>query len=136
MNPTSPEMDPRLDRALDTVPLAPLPSGFVRRTVQRLPAPRPRFRLDFLDVALSAFLLVFAASLALAGFWLANLVDPLWLLEVRTELAWLLMYTSTRFAGWLPLVGLASAGLLGMAVLAATMVLLRPAGPRPIRPLR
>ena len=133
MKPIIPEADPRLDRALDTYPLAPLPAGFVRRTVQRLPAHGPRFRLDFLDVVLPVFLSVFIFSLGFAGLWLGRLLPPHWLQNLQVEMAWLISYTAPRYGVYLPWIGLAVAGLLGLALLAATTLLL-PA--RRIRTLR
>ena len=64
------DQDTLLDDWLDSVPLAPLPSGFVSRVmaqVQTVPqAVRPpRFRLEFLDWALPVFTALFALLLML-----------------------------------------------------------------------
>ena len=52
--------DPRLDEALDSMPLAPLPKGFSRQVLAKIESPQVRFRLTFLDLALPSFFALFA----------------------------------------------------------------------------
>ena len=127
------EFDSRIERALDTYPLAPLPAGFVHRTMQRLPAARPRFRLDFLDIALPFFLSMFMVSLALAGLWMIRLVNPSWLQIMQIRLAWLTFYAADRIGNPLPLYGLSLLAILALALLAAAGLLLQPPAYRPSR---
>jgi hypothetical protein len=47
--------DSLIDEALDRYPMQPLPAGFTKRVISRLPAPQPRFHLDFLDLILPVF---------------------------------------------------------------------------------
>lgn len=81
-NPTPPNPDILVETALATLPLAPLPDGFMARTMHRL-APRPvvvaRFRLDFLDVALPVGVSVFAAAVVLLLLWLTGFLVLPWL---------------------------------------------------------
>jgi len=72
-----------LEESLHTLPLAPLPPGFVRQVMVQVAAqPQtapPRFRLQFLDVAL---------ALALGGFMILLLSTAVWYLE-QSETGWL-----------------------------------------------
>lgn len=81
-NPSPPHPDVLIETALATLPLTPLPDGFMARTMSRL-APRPvvvaRFRLDFLDVALPVGLSVFAAAVVLLCLWLTGFLALPWL---------------------------------------------------------
>lgn len=65
-----------IDTALDEYPLAPLPPGFVEQVMSRISAPQPvtpaPFKLQFLDVALPAFVAVFTAIVWGVGSWLAG----------------------------------------------------------------
>lgn len=72
--------DHLLTQALESYPLAPLPPGFVHRVMARIePAPLlPRFRLQFVDLAVPAFaslLLVLLILLAAQTDWLLLLWD-------------------------------------------------------------
>ena len=71
--------DNLLTQALESVPQAPLPPGFVNRVMTRIePAPLPpRFRLQFVDLAVPAFaslLLVTLILLAAQTDWLPLLL--------------------------------------------------------------
>ncbi len=81
--------DPRIPLALDNLPAAPLPPGFVRKTMARLPARRPRFRLEFVDVAVPAFLTMFLFMAGSTGIWLVNQIDPVKLAQLQIQLEWL-----------------------------------------------
>ena len=81
---TNPEPTPvTLEESLHTLPLAPLPPGFVRQVMVQVAAqPQtapPRFRLQFLDVAL---------ALALGGFMILLLSTAVWYLE-QSDAGWL-----------------------------------------------
>lgn len=116
------DSDPLIDAALDSYPLAPLPPHFVRRTMAGVRAGiRPRFRLEFLDLALPVFFILFAVTLTGLGFWLLNALNPLWLLEIQIRAGW---YAQNLYAlplGWIAAVGFAS---LWAALLAGSILLL------------
>jgi hypothetical protein len=58
-------LDPKVDSFLAELPLAPLPAGFTRRVMKALPSrqahPLPKFRLEFLDLAIPTFTALFAS---------------------------------------------------------------------------
>lgn len=83
MNP----FDPLLDTAFDSYPLAPLPAGFIRRTMARI-QPRPRFRLEFLDFALPGFFVCFGTAAIGIAFWLITALNPLWLMQFQHRTQW------------------------------------------------
>lgn len=70
--------DDLLTQALESYPQAPLPPGFMRRVMAQIePAPLPRFRLQFVDLAVPAFaslLLVTLILLAAQTDWLPLLL--------------------------------------------------------------
>ncbi len=70
--------DDLLTQALESYPQAPLPPGFMRRVMAQIePAPLPRFRLQFVDLAVPAFaslLLVMLILLAAQTDWLPLLL--------------------------------------------------------------
>lgn len=71
------ERDSILDAAIESYPLAPLPSGFVGRIMAQVGQQSqdivlPRFQLQFLDVALPAFLALFAFLVVTVGVWLTR----------------------------------------------------------------
>lgn len=71
-----------LDTALATLPLTPLPDGFMTRLRHNLTprvVPVARFRLDFLDVALPLGVGVFAAAILLVFGWYTGLLALDWL---------------------------------------------------------
>ena len=76
-----------LDDGLAGLPPAPLPPGFIARTMRAVRA-APRFRLNFLDLALPLFFGVFGIVLAGLALWLLDQYSPLWLLEARAQWAW------------------------------------------------
>ena len=91
-----------LDTALTTVPLAPLPDGFMARTLQRLPpraVPAIRFRLDFLDVALPVGIAVFAAAILLVICWSTGILALNWFPAPATPLT-LPSLTSLSLTTW------------------------------------
>ncbi len=125
-------LDQAVDAALAGQPVAPLPAGFLARTMARIEpvAPAratPRPHLAFLDLALPLFAtLLVATALALATRILA--VDPL--LAARASL-WLTVTWDTLLPGVPRPGGLALSSLaaaVGVLVLSATMVLERAVG--------
>jgi hypothetical protein len=119
MNP----LDPRLDTALNTEPKKSLPRGFVQRVMLQTAA-RPAyakspFRLEFLDLALPVFAIVFVVQIALLAVWLLNQSDPFWLSRIENQLAWfsnnvalelnvaVMLAAGLGFLGLLAVVGLA-----------------------------
>ncbi len=75
------QTDTILETALTTVPLAPLPTGFMARTLRQLP-PRAiaviRFRLEFLDMALPLAVGVFVAAILLVIGWYTGILSLDW----------------------------------------------------------
>jgi hypothetical protein len=63
------ETDARLDAALNTYPIEPLPHGFSRRVMATINRKRVTYKLDFMDLALPLFLATFA-SITLVTFLL------------------------------------------------------------------
>ena len=75
------QTDTILETALTTVPLAPLPAGFMARTLRQLPpraVPVIRFRLEFLDMALPLAIGVFAAAILLVMGWYTGILSLDW----------------------------------------------------------
>ena len=96
------QTDVLLDTALTTVPLAPLPDGFMARTLRRLPpraVPVIRFRLDFLDVALPVGIAVFAAAILLVIGWSTGILALDWFPAPATPLT-LPSLTSLSLTTW------------------------------------
>lgn len=118
-NQTPPNPDVLVETALATLPLAPLPSGFIPRTMRRL-TPRPvivaRFRLDFLDMAIPVGLSVFAAALVLLTLWLIGFLSFPWLPAFAEPIE---IPSLTQF----PLTTLTGIGLLLLAIEAVLAVL-------------
>jgi len=113
-----PVLDPRLDAALDSFPVVPLPPRFVEHTLLRIAAeapapaavgaparwavtpdrllapqpapPRPRFRLQFLDIALPAFFTGLTGLALTIGVSSLNRTHPLWAasLNLDARAAW------------------------------------------------
>jgi hypothetical protein len=102
------DADRVLDAALDSYPLTPVPSGLVRRTLARIqPRPMPRFRLEFLDIAVPLFIVLFGLLTIWAAFWTLNYVSPYWTLEWTPRLAYFrqwLAFELMRLPDWLPVV--------------------------------
>ena len=112
--------DNLLTQALESVPQAPLPPGFVNRVMTRIePAPLPpRFRLQFVDLAVPAFaslLLVTLILLAAQTDWLTLLlggetvVSPLTSFQLTPTLTAIIM----AVVGELALLGILCWGLWG-----------------------
>ena len=112
--------DNLLTQALESVPQAPLPPGFVNRVMTRIePAPLPpRFRLQFVDLAVPAFaslLLVTLILLAAQTDWLPLLlggetvVSPLTSFQLTPTLTAIIM----AVVGELALLGMLCWGLWG-----------------------
>jgi hypothetical protein len=85
------DQDSCLDAAIETYPLAPLPSGFVNRVMAQVKQQpqaivRPRFRLQFLDVALPAFMALFALLVMVVGMWLTGQLGAAGLPAVQLNL--------------------------------------------------
>jgi len=86
------DQDSFLDAAIETYPLAPLPTDFVSRVMTQVgQQPQviilPRFKLQFLDVALPAFMALFALLLVVVGMWLTGRLDAVGLPAVQLNLA-------------------------------------------------
>ncbi len=124
-----PELHPDLllDAALDSYPLTPVPSGLVRRTLARIqPRPRPRFRLEFLDIAVPLFLVLFGLLTIWAAFWTLNYVSPYWMLEWTPRLAYFRQWVDFQLLHlppWLPILGMLISSL-ALTSLGITMILL------------
>lgn len=66
------ELDNAIIEALEDLPLAPLPPGFVYATMRKI-TPKPRFRLQFLDLALPVLSGVFfVCTLMILGWFTGN----------------------------------------------------------------
>jgi hypothetical protein len=116
------EIDRKINAAIESYPLAPLPAGFTRRVMQRIRPAHPAFRLSALDWLLPGFLGVFGMGSVAAVLLTIPLLDPLWLPRLKLvyqavllrmallpDLRLLVMYAAT----------LAASGLLAGLVLAA-----------------
>ena len=81
--------DVRLDAALDHLPLASLPPGFVERTLSRV-AERSLPRPSFLDFALPLFGATALLTLLIVWIGFASGMDPLWSsrLLLESQLVW------------------------------------------------
>ena len=81
--------DPRIDEAINSIPLAELPEGFVPRTMDRIANQRKsiRFRFNFIDIALPAFFSIFLLVLLGVGQWVYNQINPRWLQYMQLEVA-------------------------------------------------
>ena len=117
------DFDPLIDAAFDSYPLAPLPSRFIRRTMGRI---RPRFHLEFLDLALPAFIVLFAITVVSLGFWLVNALNPLWLLELQVRALWYAQNMNALPWGLFALAGIAGFSACTFAGLALALALDRP----------
>jgi hypothetical protein len=73
----------RVEAALASYPVFPLPPGFKRRVMAEIGKYDARFQLDFLDFALPAFLWLFCAISVLILVWMLNALDPLWFVHVQ-----------------------------------------------------
>ncbi|MDX1436718.1 MAG: hypothetical protein R3335_07905 [Anaerolineales bacterium] len=111
--------DPNIVDALRRRPPAPLPESFVGRVMAHIEPVRPRFRLEFLDIAVPAFMAAFAMIVLGTGFWVLGRLDPLWWPKVQTELALLSLYLGTMPA-WPWIAG----GLAALSAVAVALVLL------------
>jgi len=113
--------DSRIDEALDSMPVVPLPEGFTSRVMAKIECPKVRFRLSFLDLALPAFFTLFAATIMGAAVWIYTTMDPLWppRLILFLQLTWLEIRTFPHLPllgfGFVLLFGL-GVGLLGLAL--------------------
>lgn len=106
--------DPRLDKALHSMPLVALPEGFTRWVMVKIERPQVRFRLTFLDLALPGFFTLFAALIADAAVWIYSTLDPLWL--PRFILYLQLTLLEIRTFPYLPLMGIGTVLVFGMGV--------------------
>jgi hypothetical protein len=110
------EKDILIDTALDSYPLAPLPPGFIRRTMKQVAPQESLLQLSFLDLSIAVFFVVFTAAVFYIMFWLLNVLNPIWMLEVQAWLQWAALYTSTVPPAWIPLAAAGLIGLLGATV--------------------
>ena len=106
--------DSRLDEALDSMPLVPLPEGFASRVIAKIERPQVRFRLTFLDLALPVFFTLFAAIIVGAAVWVYTTMDPLW--PPRFILFLQLTWLEIRTFPYLSLLGLGAVLLFGLGV--------------------
>ncbi len=77
--------DPIIDQFLDQMPLEPLPANFVQKTMRRAILEK-HFRLRFIDFALPAFLICFLPVVAGVVWWMLQLIDPLWLAQMKLQI--------------------------------------------------
>jgi hypothetical protein len=126
------ETDRLIDAALDSYPLAPLPPRFVRRTMAAIRAgspafPRPKFRLEFLDVALPVFFGFFGVTILGLGLWFVNAINPLWLLQLEIRTQWYLQNLNLLPVGWFAGAAIAGVCAVALAVVGLAVALERPA---------
>jgi hypothetical protein len=121
MIPESNELDPRIDAALDSYPVVPLPSGFVRRTMAQVTPTKVRFRLDFLDLVIPAFFTIFALLALAMLLWTLNHLNPFWTLELGARLQWVSLYTS-GFPYWILVLTGSAGGALSLAGITAFII--------------
>ena len=119
------EFDPLIDTAFDSYPLAPLPSHFFQRTMVRI-RPRPHFQLEFLDLALPAFISLFGVTVIGLVFWLANALNPLWLLDLQFRVQWYAQNMNVLPWGLFVIVSITGMGVCTVAGLMLALVLDRP----------
>ena len=96
--------DRRIDAAIETYPIASLPSGFVQRTMKRINI-EFRFRWQFIDIVLPVFFFLFSLLCILVAAWLLQMIDPLWLPQVELQIRMSLLIMPT-WAKWLGLGGI------------------------------
>ena len=90
-------------------------------------AGRPRFRLEFLDLALPGFFVLFTATMAGLTLWLFNALNPLWLLDLRIRVNWYLQNLDIFPVGWFAAAAIAGVSLCALAGLGVALALDRPA---------
>jgi hypothetical protein len=91
--------DLRIEAALVSYPLFPLPPGFTRRVMAEIRSVEMRFHLDFLDFALPAFIAFFFALLLFVLAWLIASLQPHWLLRWQSAFQ-LLLQRLAPFPHW------------------------------------
>jgi hypothetical protein len=84
--------DRMIDTAIESYPFAALPKGFVARTMQQ--TVQPKFRLNFVDVAIPLFCSAFGLLALFLMFWLWTYIDPLWFAELQLQLTLARLYIS------------------------------------------
>lgn len=84
--------DQKIDTFLNSLPLAPVPGGFSRRLIARLEARKMPFRLEFLDLAVPAFIGLFAGLAFIAAAVMVSQPRPLWLVRLELTLRPLTWY--------------------------------------------
>ena len=95
------EIDRRIDFAIQAYPLTPLPDGFTRRLMRRIPLRQPSFRLTLLDILLPGFFGLFGMGTVAAIALTVPMLDPLWL--PRLKLAYqVLLVRLALLPDWLP----------------------------------
>jgi hypothetical protein len=82
-----------IDAAFETCPLADLPPGFVRRTMNRIKS-APRFHLTFIDYVLPVFFSFFGAIILIILYWMLNRLNPSWGIDLGARFSLLAQYTS------------------------------------------
>jgi len=83
--------DPRIDAAIDSYPITPLPHGFIHRTMRKINPVPVQFQLHFLDLAIPAFFITFLGTLAAVALWTFSTINPIWFLRLERELDWIQM---------------------------------------------
>lgn len=119
--PESNELDPRIDAALDSYPVFPLPEDFVHRTMAQVTPTMVRFRLDFLDLVIPAFIAIFALLAFAMLIWTLNHLNPFWVLELGATLQLVSLYTS-RFPYWILVLTGSAGGALSLAGVIAFII--------------
>jgi hypothetical protein len=82
----------RVETALTTYPVVPLPPGFKRRVMAEIVKYETRFHLDFLDFVLPVFLWLFCSISFLTLAWLLRSLDPLWFVHLQIAIRSLQVY--------------------------------------------
>lgn len=116
------KMDPTLDNFLECMPLAPLPNGFMQRTMSRVIL-QQHYRLRFIDFALPLFALLFLPLLLGIAWWVMAQIDPLWLAQARLELhyGWLMLPQAYKD---LALLALPLAGMVSLSAMCGGLLML------------
>jgi hypothetical protein len=73
----------RVEAALGSYPVFPLPPGFTHRVMAEIRASEARFRLEFLDFALPTFLWLFFSISLISLAWMLNTLEPQWFVHVQ-----------------------------------------------------
>ena len=105
MNELNRRQEALIDTTLGDYPLAPLPLDFAEQVMARIDAAQPaptaiRFKLQFLDIALSLFLAIFVSLSLVLGLWLTGILDIVWLPNFQLNLAVTSLLNQGDLAWW------------------------------------